>query len=54
MKKYGSCAVWKAFNDLFDYLPFASVINDQIFCVHGGLSPNADTLNNIRNIDKLK
>ena len=26
-KKYGSQAVWKMFNEVFDYLPLAAVIN---------------------------
>jgi diadenosine tetraphosphatase ApaH/serine/threonine PP2A family protein phosphatase len=26
-KKYGSSAVWKLFNDAFDYLPLAAVVN---------------------------
>lgn len=27
MKKYGSIAVWKMCNEVFDYLPLASVVN---------------------------
>jgi len=40
--------------DLFDYLPIAAVINDSIFCVHGGLSPNLATLDSIKLIDRNK
>jgi len=36
MAKYGSATVWKYFTDLFDYLTVAAVIDDSIFCVHGG------------------
>ena len=39
MRKYGNSNVWKYFTDLFDYLPLTTVVDNQIFCLHGGLSP---------------
>ncbi|KAG0008510.1 putative serine/threonine protein phosphatase [Entomortierella chlamydospora] len=36
MKKYGSAQVWHYFTDLFDYLTLSVVIDNMIFCVHGG------------------
>jgi len=30
--------------DLFDFMPLAAVVENQIFCLHGGLSPRLDTL----------
>jgi serine/threonine-protein phosphatase 2A catalytic subunit len=50
VRKYGSGNVWKMFTDLFDYLPLTAAIEDQIFCLHGGLSPSIDTLDHIRSI----
>jgi serine/threonine-protein phosphatase 2A catalytic subunit len=44
LRKYGNSNVWKYFTDLFDYLPVTAVVEDQIFCLHGGLSPSIDTL----------
>ena len=44
MRKYGSANVWKLFTELFDYLPLTAVVEGQIFCLHGGLSPSIDTL----------
>ena len=35
-RKYGSANVWHHFTDMFDYLTLSAVINNQIFCVHGG------------------
>eukprot|EP01035_Chromulina_nebulosa_P019346 gene19346-25211_t len=54
VRKYGSGNVWKLFTDLFDYLPLTAVIEDQIFCLHGGLSPSIDTLDNIRQLDRVQ
>ena len=34
--KYGNSNVWKYFTDLFDYLTVAAIIDNSIFCVHGG------------------
>ena len=54
LRKYGSANVWNMFNDLFDYLPITAVVEDQIFCLHGGLSPSIDTIDDIRKIDRVQ
>lgn len=51
--KYGSPAVWSYFVDLFDYLTVAALIDDSVFCVHGGLSPSLHTLDQIRVLDRF-
>ena len=35
---YGNDRLWEEFNDAFRYLPLCAVIEDKIFCVHGGIS----------------
>ena len=54
MRKYGNASVWKHFTDLFDYIPLTAVIENQIFCLHGGLSPSIDTLDHIRQLDRIQ
>lgn len=44
----------RLFTDLFDYLPLTALIDNQIFCLHGGLSPSIDTLDNIRALDRIQ
>lgn len=54
LSKYGNANVWNYFTDLFDYLPLAAVVDNQVFCVHGGLSPSIDTLDDIRALDRIQ
>ena len=54
LRKYGNANVWKYFTDLFDYLPLTCLIENRIFCPHGGLSPSLDTLDHIRVLDRLQ
>ena len=54
MRKYGNASVWKYFTDLFDYLPLTAVVENQIFCLHGGLSPSIDSLDHIRQLDRMQ
>lgn len=52
VRKYGSVTVWRYCTEVFDYLSLSAVIDDKIFCVHGGLSPNIKTLDQIRLLDR--
>jgi serine/threonine-protein phosphatase 2A catalytic subunit len=54
VRKYGSANVWKYYTDLFDYLPLTAVVDHSIFCLHGGLSPSIDTLDHIRQLDRVQ
>mmetsp|Transcript_19022 Transcript_19022/g.21189 ORF Transcript_19022/g.21189 Transcript_19022/m.21189 type:complete len:311 (+) Transcript_19022:83-1015(+) len=53
LRKYGNANVWKYFTELFDYLPISALIENRIFCPHGGLSPSIDTIDNIRTLDRF-
>jgi serine/threonine-protein phosphatase 4 catalytic subunit len=52
MRKYGSVAVWRYCTEIFDYLSLSAIIDGKIFCVHGGLSPSIQYLDQIRSIDR--
>jgi len=54
LRKYGNANVWKQFTDLFDYLPLTALIEKQIFCLHGGLSPSIDSLNHIMDQNRVQ
>jgi len=52
LRKYGSVNVWRYCTEIFDYLSLSALIEDRIFCVHGGLSPSINSLDQIRVIDR--
>ena len=39
---------------MFDYLSLSCVIDDKIFCVHGGLSPSIHSIDQIKIIDRFR
>ncbi|CAB4068846.1 PPP1C [Lepeophtheirus salmonis] len=43
--------LWKTFTDCFNCLPIAAIVDDEkIFCCHGGLSPDLQSMEQIRRI----
>jgi serine/threonine-protein phosphatase 4 catalytic subunit len=48
LRKYGSVNVWRYCTEIFDYLSLSALIDNQIFAVHGGLSPSISTLDEVR------
>ena len=47
MTKFGNPNVWKYCVDVFDYLSLSAIIDDKVFCVHGGLSPLVSQVDSI-------
>lgn len=54
LRKYGNANVWKMFTDLFDFLPLCALVENQILCMHGGLSPGLDSLDDIKHLDRFQ
>ncbi|CAR28507.1 ZYRO0F05610p [Zygosaccharomyces rouxii] len=54
LRKYGSATVWKMFTDLFDYFPITALVDNKIFCLHGGLSPMVETVDQVRELNRIQ
>ncbi|KAG2467799.1 PP1B phosphatase, partial [Polypterus senegalus] len=49
-KRRFNIKLWKTFTDCFNCLPIAAIIDEKIFCCHGGLSPDLQSMEQIRRI----
>mmetsp|Transcript_62985 Transcript_62985/g.148325 ORF Transcript_62985/g.148325 Transcript_62985/m.148325 type:complete len:319 (-) Transcript_62985:325-1281(-) len=49
-KRRYNIKIWKTFTDCFNCLPVAAIIDEKIFCMHGGLSPDLNSMEQIRRI----
>jgi len=52
LSKYGNANAWKYCCKVFDLLNIAAIIDNQVLCVHGGLSPDINTIDQIRTIER--
>lgn len=52
IRKYGNANPWKYCTEVFDYLGIGAIVEGKIFCIHGGLSPDIKTLDQIRLIER--
>jgi serine/threonine-protein phosphatase PP1 catalytic subunit len=49
-KRRYNIKLWKCFTDTFNCLPVACVIDDKIFCCHGGISPELTVMEQIKKL----
>ncbi|KAF7134459.1 hypothetical protein RHSIM_Rhsim08G0125600 [Rhododendron simsii] len=51
-RKYGNANAWRYCTDVFDYLTLSAIIDGTVLCVHGGLSPDIRSIDQIRIIER--
>lgn len=49
-KRRYNIKLWKTFTNCFNAMPIAALIDEKIFCMHGGLSPDLHSLDQIKRI----
>ena len=55
VRKFKSSLLWRVFTEMFDYLILGAWVPEGgVLCIHGGLSPNFDTIDEIRRIDRKR
>jgi serine/threonine-protein phosphatase PP1 catalytic subunit len=51
-KRRFSLKLWKTFTDVFNMLPIAAIVEEKLFCCHGGLSAELVAMEDIRKIER--
>ncbi|TPX36453.1 hypothetical protein SeMB42_g07069 [Synchytrium endobioticum] len=49
-KRRYNIKLWKTFTDCFNCLPIAAIIDEKIFTMHGGLSPDLQNMDQIKRV----
>ncbi|OHT14749.1 Serine/threonine-protein phosphatase PP2A catalytic subunit 2 [Tritrichomonas foetus] len=51
-QEYNNDLLYEEFNNVFDYMPLAAIVGTKTLCVHGGLSPYLNKIEDIEKIDR--
>lgn len=51
-KRNYNVKLWRAFCDVFEWMPVAGIVSERIFCSHGGISPHLENMDQIRRIQR--
>lgn len=51
-KRRFNVRLWKVFTECFNCLPVCALVDEKILCMHGGLSPELENLDKIREISR--
>ncbi|KAL0237602.1 hypothetical protein PCE1_000996 [Barthelona sp. PCE] len=51
--EYGTIQAWQLTMEVFDHLPVGALIDQTKLCIHGGLSPDAPTIESLQNCYRI-
>ena len=49
---YGETNLYNEFNNAFDWMPLVCTVGKQLFCVHGGISPQVTSVRQIKHLKR--
>ncbi|KAF8382150.1 hypothetical protein PRIPAC_71292 [Pristionchus pacificus] len=52
VRRYGTQRVYMDIQDVFTVMPLSAVVGEKILCMHGGLSPVLNRLDDLRNVHR--
>jgi serine/threonine-protein phosphatase PP1 catalytic subunit len=51
-RRYKSVRLWNSFQDTFNWMPLCGLIGGKILCMHGGLSPQLTSIDQLRSLPR--
>jgi diadenosine tetraphosphatase ApaH/serine/threonine PP2A family protein phosphatase len=54
VKNYSHTGVWTKFMEVFDLLPIAALTDNNVFSIHGGLSPELTFVSDVQRVNRRK
>ncbi|MCP9257404.1 Serine/threonine-protein phosphatase [Dirofilaria immitis] len=51
-RRYQSVRLWQTFQEVFNTMPFTGLVAGKILCMHGGLSPQLKSIDQLRQITR--
>ncbi|CAI4233244.1 unnamed protein product [Auanema sp. JU1783] len=52
VRRYKSVKLWQSFQDAFSWMPLCGLIAGRVFCMHGGLSPDLKSFEDVRKLER--
>ena len=52
LRRFKSKKLWKLFQSVFNVMPVCGLVGDRILCMHGGLSPDLERLDQLRALER--
>lgn len=53
LSKYKQESIYELFIECFESMPLAAIVNNDYFCMHGGISPSMNDLEDINKVNRF-
>ncbi|VDN04350.1 unnamed protein product [Thelazia callipaeda] len=52
VRRFNSVQIWQTFQDTFQCMPLSALVGERILCMHGGISPELKSIQQLREIKR--